>query len=325
MRIRYSDVAREILRALRGPRSQQAYARRLGYRSNVPAQWESGRRVPPMAAVERAARAAGIDWALVFERFHPQTAGLVDDGLATWLQAHKGRASHASVARTCSLSPHQVGRIVRGESDPRLHEYLELVQVLTGRVADWVAALVPIEQVPSLASLHREAEAASNLMYERPWAAAVLVGVGVRQPDPDPAPSIAVSLGLPESNVVELLERLQDVALVVRRPGGLCVREALSLDTPPTAAQVQGMRAHWGQVAADRLGAPLPTDRYHYTVCNVSHADLDRIQALYAATYRQVRAIVAASEGPEVSALVSSHVLTWPAGDSIKASGRGPA
>lgn len=288
-----------------------AYARRLGYRSNVPAQWESGRRVPPMAAVAHAAQIAGIDWIDVFRRFHPQTAEvLATEGLAAWLSSHKGRASHASIARSCTLSAHQVGRMVRGDTDPRLHEFLELVQALTGRAADWVAALVPIQEVPSLAH-HETRGAASALMYDRPWAAAVLVTLGVQQPDPHPAPRIARALGLEAIEVQQLLERLIDVGLVERTARGLRVREAVSLDTPPTAAQVQGMRAHWGRVASERLTQPRDGDRYHYTVCNVSHADLDRIQEVMATAYREVRSIVASSEEPEVSALVSAHVMAW--------------
>lgn len=311
MRISYSSAAREVLRTLRGSRSQVAFARKLGYRSNVPAQWESGRRVPPMAAVQRAARAAGIDWDAAFVAFHPQTAGALADGLACWLRAHKGRASHAEVARSCSLSAHQVGRIVRGETDPRLHEFLELVQVLTGRVGDWVAALVPIEQVPSLATAHAAKARAGRLIYEQPWAAAVLVSLGVRQPVARPAPAIAASLGLDEALVAGLLDELVEAGLAQRTAKGLRVADAVALDTPPTDAQIRSLRAHWGRVAADRLEAPRADDRFHYNVCNVSRADLERIRALYADTYRQVRAIVAASE-PEVSVLVTSQVMTWP-------------
>jgi transcriptional regulator with XRE-family HTH domain len=42
-------LARQFLRAVRGRRSQVAFARRLGYASNVAAEWESGRREPSAA------------------------------------------------------------------------------------------------------------------------------------------------------------------------------------------------------------------------------------------------------------------------------------
>jgi len=318
VRNRYSQPSRELLRALRGPRSQVAFARKLGYRSNVPAQWESGRRTPPMMAVARAVAVAGRDWSGAFEAFHPQTAPLLrDEGLAAWLRAHKGRASHAAVARSCGLSAHQVGRILRGDSDPRLHDFLELLDTLTGRAADWVAALVPIEQVPSLAAAHRAKQAASRVIYERPWAAAVIVCLGAAPPEHAPAPRVAAALGLDEDEVRELIDVLLEVGLLRRTRRGLQTT-GVSLDTPPTDQQIQGMRAHWGRVAADRLNAPGAHDRFHYTVCNVSQADLARIQALQADTYRQIRAIVAGSEQPEVAALVTLHALAWDPTDAAQ-------
>lgn len=310
MRIRYSDAASEVLRALRGERSQVAFARRLGYRSNVPAQWESGRRVPPMAAVRHAAEVAGVGWAEAFARFHPQTADRLDEGLDAWLRAHQGGASHAAIARTCGLSAHQVGRILRGGSDPRLHDFLELLDALTGRAADWVAALVDIERVPSLSVAHAAQRTAQRIVYERPWAAGVLVLLGAAPPARDPAPRIARALDRPEAEVRDLLDALLDAGLVRRTRQGLRTA-GVSLDTPPTDREIATLRAHWGRVAADRLEAPRDGDRFHYTVCNVSRADLARIQALQADTYRRIRALVAASQGPEVAALVTAHTVVF--------------
>ena len=45
----YELIARQLLRAIRGPRSQVAFSRRLGYRSNMVYLWESGRAFPPAA------------------------------------------------------------------------------------------------------------------------------------------------------------------------------------------------------------------------------------------------------------------------------------
>ena len=40
------QAAQQLLRAVRGRRSQQALSRHLGYRSNPVANWETGRRYP---------------------------------------------------------------------------------------------------------------------------------------------------------------------------------------------------------------------------------------------------------------------------------------
>ena len=54
-------VGRDLVRALRGDRSQVAFARRLGYRSNAVYTWESGRRWLSASAFLRAAERVGID------------------------------------------------------------------------------------------------------------------------------------------------------------------------------------------------------------------------------------------------------------------------
>ena len=47
-------AARQLLRALRGKRSQVAFSRRLGYRGNPIADWEAGRRTPTAQEMLRA-------------------------------------------------------------------------------------------------------------------------------------------------------------------------------------------------------------------------------------------------------------------------------
>ena len=57
----YELVARQVLRAIRGRRSQVAFSRRLGYRGNAVADWEAGRRFPTAARFLEACERAGID------------------------------------------------------------------------------------------------------------------------------------------------------------------------------------------------------------------------------------------------------------------------
>ena len=73
-------VARQLIRAIRGHRSQEAFSRRLGYSSNPVADWEAGRRYPTAAETLRACRLAQIDVAAAFQRFSAQEAGLLGEG-----------------------------------------------------------------------------------------------------------------------------------------------------------------------------------------------------------------------------------------------------
>ncbi|MDD9933044.1 MAG: helix-turn-helix transcriptional regulator, partial [Myxococcales bacterium] len=64
-------ATRQLLRALRGSRSQVAFARRLGYRGNPIADWEAGRRTPTAEALLRVCARIGVDAPAALARFHP--------------------------------------------------------------------------------------------------------------------------------------------------------------------------------------------------------------------------------------------------------------
>src|SRR5687768_3769870 len=91
-------VAMQVLRRLRGERSQVAFSRRLGYRSNVAADWEVGRRFPSGTRALDAARRAGVDVEQAMARFHPQAAAAWREGLAAWLGALRGTTPRTDVA-----------------------------------------------------------------------------------------------------------------------------------------------------------------------------------------------------------------------------------
>lgn len=67
---RVDVIARELVRAVRGHRSQIAFSRLIGYASNVVASWESGRRFPTAAEFFRAAERAGLAVRGALARFY---------------------------------------------------------------------------------------------------------------------------------------------------------------------------------------------------------------------------------------------------------------
>jgi DNA-binding transcriptional ArsR family regulator len=302
-------AARELLRAIRGERSQVALSRRLGYRSNVVAGWEGGHRFPLVGEALRAAAVSHVDVPAAFGRFHPRTADRLDpEHPHAWLDALRGGATYRDVAQRSGFSEHQVGRWMRGEAHPRLPDFLVLLEALTGRVTDWVAALVPIASVPSLASVHAARTRVRRLVFEAPWTGGVLLVLGRMQPLPDPVAPIAAQLGIDPETVAAALADLTEAGVVAPSPEGLRVVAALTVDTQPSDEDVRALRRHWSAVAHERLLAPRPADRFHYNVFNVAEADLARIQELLGTTFREIRAIVAASPSADHTLLFVSHL-----------------
>lgn len=292
-------VARQFLRAVRGARSQAAFSRKLGYRGNPVADWEAGRRFPTAEEALRACERVGIDVPAAFHRFHPVAAPALADGLAAWTSAVRGATPFTEIGERIDRSRFAVARWLTGEARPRLPDWFRLVDALTGRLSDLVAALVPIAEIPALAPQHAAREASRRLAFEEPWTEAVLRVIETGTSDPG---GVAVRLGIPEADAARCLARLVDAGVV--RDGR--VAGALTVDTRAYPA----LREHWARVALARLAAGT-TDLFSYNVVSVSRADLARMEELHRAYFREIRAIVAASEPSEVAALVNVQLVRF--------------
>ena len=311
------EVAAQLLRALRGTRSQVAFSRRLKYRSNVAADWEQGRRFPTAGELLRAASLVGVDVPEAVARFHPAAAAafaLDDDGIARWLEALRGTAPIQDVAARAGLSRHAVGRWLSGQTRPRAPDLLRLVDALTGRTQDLVAELVDINQIPALAERIRRARASRRVGIEAPWSLPVMLALetsAYAALEAHDSGWLARLLGLDRARVDGCLALLEEAGVIVMEGRHYKIGGALTIDTRahPEASRV--LKRHWLMVGMDRIGAPREDDILGYNLFALSRADLQRIAALQRQFYREVRGIVAASEPSEVLALMNLQLVTW--------------
>lgn len=310
-------VAREVLRALRGPRSQVQLARRLGYSSNPVAEWEGGRRWPTAAEVLRICRLTGVDVEGSVARFHPQAAAAFGPAEApqvgAWLAALHGDRSIADLARQVGQSRSTVSRWLAGHTAVRWPDFLEVVDAITGRLPDLVAEWVPIAAVPSLQARFEQGQHARRLLFDHPWATAILACLQTTRFAGAPTPSaaaVAEALGLDEAVVQRCLEALEVAGVWVHEGGRY--RELpgrLIVDTLAIPGGPDRLRRHWAAVAMERLATRGPDDQYGYAVFSVSREDLERLRELHRAYYRQVRAIVAASAPTDVVAVLNLQLI----------------
>jgi transcriptional regulator with XRE-family HTH domain len=297
-------VARQLIRAIRGRRSQEAFSRRLGYSSNPVADWEAGRRFPTAAETFRACRLSGIDVVSACERFNPSEdeggLGAADDAsVAAWLAGLRGNTAIKDVASRVVESRYAVARWLGGETRPRLPEFLALVEALTNRLSDLVAELVPIESVPALLEAHRQRHASRRVAFDEPWVAAVMVLLETtayqdlgRHVDG----WIAERLEIPLEVEQRCLAQLEAAGLVSCEPG----------DPEGT----KRLKAHWASLGAARARRLHDGDLVSYNVVAVSRDDLERIREAHVRYFMEVRSIVASSR-PEVAALVNIQLLTF--------------
>jgi hypothetical protein len=318
MRYDYAEIASEFLRALRGRRSQAGFSRRLGYRSNVAYIWEAGRAFPTAANTLAAAQRTGIDVKGALLRFYrtpPAWLESIDPvspgGVAALLEDLRGRTSVVDLARATGKSRFAVARWLRGEAEPRLPEFLLLIEKASVRLLDWIAAFVDPAALPSLARAWAELEATRQAAYEVPWTQAVLRALELsdykslsRHQPGWLAARIGISLE-DEQHCLGLLARTGQIFLRRRRWE---IRQVMSVDTRRDADAEHRVKRWWGELALARAKHP-HNGLFSYNVFAVSEADFLRLQELQLAYFRQMRAIIAQSEPSERVAVASLQLV----------------
>lgn len=308
----------QLLRAIRGRRSQVAFSRRLGYRGNPLADWEAGRRYPTAAEMLRACSVSGIDVRGAFERFHPQASRAIrnwaEPELHSWLDALRGGVSVVELARRASRSRYAVGRWLHGEARPRVPDFLRLVEAASGRAADLVFELVPVDTVPELALVYEARLSARRLAFEQPWTEAIL-----RLLELPTCPGrtgvvgwVARRLGVEHSIVAQAIDAMLAAGVIEPEGARLVEVAPLTVDTRGQPEGFNRLRAHWSEVAAQRLRAPSADDWFGYNVFTVSSEELAEARSILSNAYRQLRSLAAASKVAEQAVLINMQLMTWP-------------
>lgn len=314
----YEKLASSLIRALRGRRSQTAFSRRLGYKSNVVYAWESGRAWPTAASFFRAARRSGWDVRQSFTRFYqwdPKDLDAVDlvsaHGVAVFLDNLRGRTSVVDLARAAQRSRFAVARWLKGHAEPRLPDFLRLVECASLRLLDFLACFVDPSTLPPAAASWQVLETARRAAYEMPWSHAVLRvlelesyrALGRHQPG-----FIADWLGISRDEEARCVALLLETGQIKKRRGKLVPGPPLTVDTRPDAERSRRVKAWWAEVARQRL-LDGQSGTFSYNLFSVSHADLVRIQDLHRAYFRELRRIVADSQPNECIALVNLQLV----------------
>lgn len=313
----YDQIAAEFVRALRGRRSQTAFYRRLGYRSNVVYTWESKRGFPTAAKALEAARRVGIDLDAAVTRFYrrpPPWLGQVDlatrDGVAQLLSDLKGRTSIVDLATYSGKSRFAVARWLKGETEPKLPEFFELVESASLRLIDLLETLVDPRQLPSIRERWETMEVARRLAYDAPWTQGVLrvMELDEYQRQSNVTPSwIAERIGIDATEVQRCLDLLESTGQIRREGDRWTVANVPALDTRKDPTAALRLKTWWGDVALERVGQG--RRGMIYNLCSVSEADLERLRELQKAYFNELRTIVAQSQPIERVVLATVQLI----------------
>ncbi len=314
----WEEASTQLLAAIRGKMAKAVLSQRLGYIGNPVRDWEAGRRFPTMGETLRTAALRNIDVHAAFRAFHPQSAhGLsdcTDTSIAQWLTLLTGTIPISELASRTGLSRFRLRRWLKGESRPRLPDFLRLLDGITGRASDLVAELVDIKSVPALASLHKERTAAKDLAFVEPWTEAVMrlleTEAYVHLPQHDPV-WISQKLGIATQLVERCTQLMLEAGAIRQEDGRLRPTESLTVYTGSNRRQVLQLKEHWSEVARTRVQQAKPQDWFSYNLMSLTHADLENVEALLKNTYSEIRSIVATSQPEQTVALVQLSLVHW--------------
>lgn len=312
----FDQIAAEFIRALRGRRSQPAFCRRLGYKSNVAYTWESQRGFPTAARALWAAERVGISVRDAFREFYRSTpAWLAEsdpatpEGVARFLRDLKGSTSIVDLAKYSDKSRFAISRWIKGETEPKLPEFFQMVECCSLRLVDLLEQLVDPRSMPSVRERWESIEVARRVAYEAPWTQAVLRALELadygRLSRHEPG-WIAKRIGISaedEEACLQLLSRTQQIRWAQDR----WVTAELALDTRKDPAAALKLKTWWGQIALERFREG--NRGMNYNLFGVSSADLARLRELQKSYFNELRTIVAQSQPVEHVALATVQLL----------------
>lgn len=304
----FEALAADLLRQLRGKRSQVGFSRRLKYSSNVSYLWESGRNWPTAATTLWAASRVGIDVCQAFIGFYgvePSWLSNLDPhspaAVATLLNDLRGDTSILELSERTERSRYAVSRWLKGQTEPRLPDFLRMLEACSQRVLDFVSHFAKVEAMPSAAEPWLQLQATRRLVSQAPWSPAVLLVLqtedykGLKAHEPG---WIARRLGLPEAVEAECLKLLEASGQIQMSKRRYRVGRVQSVDTRSDPNAGRRLKQWWAQIGVDHIQDG-KEGLYSFNVFSVSDADLERLEEMHRAYYRAMRALVAASEPPE--------------------------
>jgi hypothetical protein len=229
----------------------------------------------------------------------------------------RGRSTIGDVAERALRSRFAVARWLKGEAEPRLPDFLRMVEATSMRVLDFVAAFVDPGQLPSISASWRELEAGRRAAFQLPWSHAVLRALELENYRAEPAHRpgfIAAQLGISTDEEQKCIEALEHSGQLTWDGKRYLVTERLT-DTSHNPEAGRALKVWWTEQALERLKQD-KEGLYSYNLFAVSERDYQRLRQLHLDYFRELRSIVAQSKPAERVVLAHLQLLPLAGGPS---------
>jgi hypothetical protein len=317
----HETLAKELVRSVRGQRSQVALSRRLRRRSNVLYTWEAGRRFPTAAAFFHLAERVGLDVRAGISAFLgalPETLqgrDFADPETVARLLTHLAEGTtQIDLSARVRKNRVSVGRWLKGQAEPRLPDFLRMIEASSLRLLDFVAIFARPQELSAARGAWEELEAQRRVAYRLPWSHAVLRVLELeayrrlrRHEDGFIAKRLGISLEVERA----CLEALAESKLIVRRKARWTASSVLTVDTRRDPEAGRALKSHWARVGEERLPELEPDgeDLFSYNLFTVSERDWERLRDMHIAYFQELRRVIGSSAPAERVALVNLQLF----------------
>jgi transcriptional regulator with XRE-family HTH domain len=328
-------VACQLLERLRGRRSQLQLSRKLGFTSNVIYTWESGRRFPEVSNFFRIAELARVPVKERLLGFLGESARALrahsitsPRTVASLVQLLTSVTRKSALAQRLAVDRGTLSRWVKGTTEPRLPEFLMLIETATQRLLPFIELFVDPAELDATREAHADLVAQQKLAYELPWSHAVLRALELRSYRDTKCHVVGVlaaQLGITIEDERRYLGELERSKQIRWNGSHWELGRVLTVDTREQPEKNRLLKLHWSAAALARLRANSAPEStlFSFNLFAVSDEGLQRIRELHLEYYDQVRSIIDQSMHADHVVLMNLQLVPLGADAAAGAGGSG--
>ncbi len=286
----------ELLKALRGRRSQNQINRKLGFTYNQVSRWETGQKRILWQDFIKLAKSCGCNLQKVFYSTFLYL-GDVKDPLAI-IKHLTGSAKVAHIAGLAGVSRFKAARWLKKKTEPTLDEILSLMTE-TKRVI-FISNMVDMKMMPSLSKAYNKYLAMKELLLRFPVASGVYCCFELgqyRNQEKHVHGLVARMTGITKSEEKEIIELLVKAGKIIRRNGKYFHLEPfLTRDAGGDFLSGLVSKLYWSKRAIEymeKLSEPDFHSLFQYQVFNIGQQAYEKIIERASFFEKEVLSIIA--------------------------------
>lgn len=290
----YLRLQTDLVRILRGKRSQAQLSRLLGYGYNQVHFWESGK-----------TKLGWVDFARLCQKTRAPLSAALREVLSYYDSPLKvpGLVKHVmgenrvlEYARTTGISRFKLSRWIYGRSEPTLAEVLELIELSTSEFYSFVS-VVCAGKIPETIRDRMESDVRCLELYEKyPWLSLIFCALETRgyldlRAHSDTFLAKRTGLGLPL--VKAAIEDLRAAHLIVFE-NHRYVPKLQKLNIRGSAEWRRKIVRFWKEAAQENFDATFgkPQTRHSFKVFNLSEEGFEKVLQAYTRFFNEVGLLI---------------------------------